>query len=76
MHDRRQCFQQDVGVIAGQGEISADEEAISSTVERYDAAVLRSYEEGVDINGRRFQITCETEGSTAWQQKAISRLHV
>ena len=44
MHDRRQHPQQDVGMIAGKGEVAADNEAIAAAIDAGDAAIRAAQE--------------------------------
>jgi hypothetical protein len=63
-------------VISIEKEMSADEEAASSTIPLNDASVLGFGKYRFALNGRKCQIACEFEGSSCRQQNAVAGLYV
>jgi hypothetical protein len=70
--DGREDAEEDAGVLAGEGEMAADAEALSAAVVGADAAVEGEGEEGEGVDGGEGEVAGEAEGAAGGEKEAVS----
>ena len=69
MHDGRKDTEQDVGMIAREGKIPADTEAIPAAIDRANGTIERGLKKRVSIDRCQSRIACKAEGCPRGSRK-------
>ena len=73
VYDPRHSPQQDIGVGAGEGEMTTEDHAVAAAVQDRGAAASLAGKQDVEGDGLKAEVLGQAEGPSAGQQQAVAR---